>query len=212
MVGNTEKKAWLLIIRSPDKDLHEHKLMPGQNNLGRETNNDIVLHDDAASSYHAEIHYNQAKDTATIRDLESTNGTFVNGKRIHKTQALYHEDQIRVGLYLITIIHPGSPQSLHKHNVRHSKTPVTSELILESIDQYGILLHEVGLRLVNMPDLDTALAEIMELIKRMIAAGECQIIMADQLDRLTEMGVPTSIAQKTIQNKTATMFSSTRGV
>jgi len=210
MAENTDKKAWILIIRSPDEDLHEQKLKPGQNNLGREFNNDIVLHDDAASSYHAEIHYDQVKDTATILDNESTNGTFVNGKRVHKTQALHHEDQIRVGLCLITIIHPGS-QSPHKHNVRHSGTQVTSELILESIDHYGILLHEVGLRLVNMPDLDTALAEITELIKRMIAAGECQVIMADQFDRLHEKGIPTSVAQKTIQNKTATIFSNTHG-
>ena len=135
--GVAKRVAWLLIIRSSREDSREFELKPGQNNIGRERDNHIVLHDSAVSSYHAEIYYDQTKATAMIRDLDSTNGTFVNGKRIDKHQTLHHEDQIRVNSYLMTINHIES-QLLRRQNAHNSRTNVTSELILESIDHYGV--------------------------------------------------------------------------
>jgi len=206
MAEKTGKNTWFLIFRSSNNDPNKYILKPGKNTLGREADNAIVLQDDAVSSYHAEFHYTQSKDTVTIQDLESSNGTFVNGKRIHKAQSLYHEDQIRVGISLFTIIQSGS-QSHYRHNTKHSSKKVTTELKLESNDHYGPLLYDVGQRLVNIPDLEIALSEISELIKSVIKAEECQIITANQFDRLSERGIPSSIAQKIIENKTATIFS-----
>ncbi|MBT3188553.1 MAG: EAL domain-containing protein [Anaerolineae bacterium] len=208
MIENINKETWLLIIRSTDDGLHKHILEPGQNNLGRNLDNDIILHDKAASGYHAEINYDEANGTVTIRDNESTNGLFVNGKLIYQTQTLHHEDQIRVGLCLITIVHSES-KTRYNRNTQNIRTRVTSELIVESLDHYGVLLYDIGQRLVNMPDLNTALAEITELIKRMIGAEECQVITADQFDKLNEKEIPISFAQKIIENKTATIFSNT---
>jgi diguanylate cyclase (GGDEF)-like protein len=206
---NSEKK-WILIIRSSSDGFHEHTLQPGSNTLGRKLDNDVFLQDNAASSYHAEFHYDQVTDSVVIRDLNSTNGTFVNGKRIREPQVLQNEDQIRIGFCLITIVNSVSRVE-HTNNLHFSKTQVTSDLILESIDHYGVLLHEVGQRLVNLPDLDSALTEITELINLMIGSEECLVIMADQFDRLNEMGIPTMFAQKIIQNKTATIFSNAHG-
>ncbi len=206
MVENTEEKIWTLIIRSSNDGFHEHALIPGKITLGRKLDNDIFLHDNAASSYHAEIHYDPTTNTVVVRDLNSTNGTFVNGKRIREPLALQNEDQIRVGFCLITVINSESAE-VQRNSVHFSKTQVTSELILESIDHYGVLLHEVGQRLVNLPDLDSALTEISELINLMIGSEECQVILADQFDRLNEMGIPIEFAQKIIENKTATIFS-----
>ena len=140
MAENTSEKAWFLIIRSSSEGLHEHILEPGKNNLGRDTDNDIILFDNAASSHHAAIHCDQTTDALTIQDLKSTNGTFVNGKRIYKSQSLQHDDQIRIGRCLISIVY-SEKRSSYKHPVRHVPTKVTGELILESIDQYGVLLH-----------------------------------------------------------------------
>jgi len=198
--------VWSLIIRSSNEDRREHIIKSGRNVLGRRTDNDIILQDGAASGYHAEIHYDQTYDTITIRDLESTNGTYVNGKRIHKAQILYHEDNIRIGVCLITLI-SSEKQSPDKPSTVQARTKVTSELILESVDNYGVLLHEVGQRLVNMPDLDNALFEITELIKRMMGSEECQVILADDFDKLEEMGIPASVVQATVKNQSANIFS-----
>lgn len=210
MKETTNKRNWFLIIRSTHDGLYEHTLIPGRNTFGRRSDNTIVLHDNSASGRHAEIYYNQSSDTATIRDLNSTNGTFVNGKRIHEPQVLKHNDQVRVGLCLITIVNSKS-QAFEDPPTTQSKTQVTGQLILESLDQYGVLLHEVGRRLVNMPDLDTALSEIADVIKLMVGAKECRIILADKFGNLEELSIPVSIARKTIEDKTATLFSGIRG-
>lgn len=197
---------WSLIIRSSHEDRREHLLNPGRNLLGRAANNDIVLHDAAASATHAEIEYDPVSDTLAIQDLESTNGTFVNGKRIYQPQTLHHEDNIRIGLCLITPI-SSEIQSAESLASLPGRTRVTSELILESVDNYGVLLHEVGQRLVNMPDLENALFEITELIKRMIGAEECQVFLADRFDALEELGVPASLIQTTVTNQSANIIS-----
>lgn len=200
------KNAWYLVIRSSTENFREHLLEPGQNNIGREMDNDIVLQDLAASSHHAEIYYDQTNDTVSIRDLDSTNGTFVNGKKIQDLQVLQQDDQIRVGHCFISIINPKRGSSPN-YPVRYAPTKVTGELVLESVDQYGVLLHEVGQRLVNIPELNTALIEISGLIKRMIGAEECQIIMADKFDNLNEIGISDLVAQKIIETKSALIFS-----
>jgi len=206
MNNNIFNKIWFLIIRSSNEELQEYTLKPGRNTLGRNPENDIVLYDDAASNNHAEIYYNKTSDSIIIRDLESTNGTFVNGKRIFQSQPLQHEDQIRVGFRIITIIH-SEQQSNSRILPRHAKAKVTSELILESIDHYGVLLHDVGQRLVNIPDLNNALTEISELIKRMIGAEQCQILLVNQFENFEEFGIPPSLAKKIIENQTATILS-----
>jgi diguanylate cyclase (GGDEF)-like protein len=206
MENTPVKKAWFLIIRSSKEELQEYTLKPGQNTLGRDQNNDIVLYDNAASNQHAEIHYDVSSDTLTIQDLASTNGTFVNGKRIYTSQILQHEDQIRVGFCIITTIHSETQSDL-RTLTRHARTKVTSELILESIDHYGVLLHDIGQRLVNVPDLNNALIEIGDLIKRMIGAEECQIMLADQFENLEARGLPALFVQRIIENRSATIFS-----
>ncbi|MBC8335607.1 MAG: EAL domain-containing protein [Anaerolineales bacterium] len=206
MAENTGKIEWLLITRSTNNDLQKYSIEPGQNTIGREADNTIVLHDDTASSYHAKIEYDPIINKVSIQDFDSTNGTFVNGNRINRDQPLHHDDRIRFGICLFTIIQSGS-LSHYRPYTNHLRNKVTTELILESNDHYGHLLYDVGQRLVNISDLEIALSEISELIKGVITAEDCQIIMANQFEKLTEKGIPSSIAQKAFDNKTATLFS-----
>jgi diguanylate cyclase (GGDEF)-like protein len=209
MADNSGERLWLLNIRSSSEDLHEYILKPGHNYLGRKAGNDLVLLDNAASAHHDEIYYDKSTNSLTIWDFESTNGTFVNGKRIHKPYGLQHEDQIRIGHFLISVIFSNKIYSSKKPS-HFTPTKVTKELILESVEQYGVLLHEIGQRLISIPDLGAALSEIVELVKRMIGAEECHVILADKFDSLQKFGVPVSIAQKTIENQSATIFSNSR--
>lgn len=66
--------------------------------IGRHPLNDLRFHpenDPDASSRHAEIRVLGNK--ATLRDLESTNGTFVNGQRVPGERALFDGDLIAFG-------------------------------------------------------------------------------------------------------------------
>jgi len=79
---------------------HELKLGPGVISLGRASDNNVKLEDKSISAHHARIftYFN----TSYIEDLSSTNGTFLNNKKIHK-HIIHPGDVIRLGNLHITI-------------------------------------------------------------------------------------------------------------
>lgn len=64
--------------------------------IGRDPQSDMPLNSPLVSWRHAEIHRTSAGHE--IRDLGSTNGTFVNGKKVSR-QPLHLHDQIQIGTY-----------------------------------------------------------------------------------------------------------------
>lgn len=81
-------------------EVHELKLGPGAISLGRHGDNDVSLTDKSVSGHHARIftYFN----TSYIEDLDSTNGTFLNDKKIHK-HIIHAGDVIRLGNCTIRI-------------------------------------------------------------------------------------------------------------
>jgi len=77
--------------------------------IGRE-GADIVLDDEKISRKHADIGL-YGPDAYILRDLASTNGTFVNGRRVSEKRKLEHWDLIRVGdtLLRVTMFHNAIP-------------------------------------------------------------------------------------------------------
>jgi len=70
--------------------------------IGRRKNNTIVIDDELISKDHAVIEKVKLSDDSelyryTIRDLGSTNGTFVNDEKI-ESAALWNGDLIRMGM------------------------------------------------------------------------------------------------------------------
>ena len=63
--------------------------------IGRRPDNDLVFASRIVSGHHAQLERNG--DTFTLRDLDSTNGTFVNGARISGAVALHDGDEIWIG-------------------------------------------------------------------------------------------------------------------
>jgi pSer/pThr/pTyr-binding forkhead associated (FHA) protein len=64
--------------------------------IGRNPTTDITLLDDGISREHAIILYDAASDSYSLEDLQSTNGTQVNGKRV-RSVTLADGDEVRVG-------------------------------------------------------------------------------------------------------------------
>jgi pSer/pThr/pTyr-binding forkhead associated (FHA) protein len=64
--------------------------------IGRNPTTDITLLDDGISREHAIILYDPESDSYTLEDLQSTNGTQVNGKRV-RSVTLAEGDEVRVG-------------------------------------------------------------------------------------------------------------------
>ena len=74
--------------------------------FGRTSRNQVQIDDKAVSGDHAVI-VKSVNDKGVpvffIQDLGSTNGTFVNEKKIDQQQ-LHHNDHIRIGLNIFTFI------------------------------------------------------------------------------------------------------------
>ncbi|MFN7132506.1 MAG: FHA domain-containing protein, partial [Myxococcales bacterium] len=69
--------------------------------IGRIQGNDIVLAKGNVSKHHSRIVLKDGK--FIIVDLKSTNGTYVNGKRISAPQVLKETDKIYIGDYILNV-------------------------------------------------------------------------------------------------------------
>jgi pSer/pThr/pTyr-binding forkhead associated (FHA) protein len=75
--------------------------------LGRSKSNPIVLEDRLLSRKHAELAVEQAPDGRTryfLKDLESKNGTYLNGQLIRRREPIKHGDRIRIGDFIFRFI------------------------------------------------------------------------------------------------------------
>ena len=87
-------KAKMIVLQGnspyPGYDLMGEEII-----VGRDDSCDIILDDERVSREHARIFLKA--DHYTIQDAGSTNGTYVNHKRIEKEQRLLSGDQIQIG-------------------------------------------------------------------------------------------------------------------
>lgn len=101
-------------VKIGTENVSNHVLDQDVIRIGRSRDNDVVLDHLSVSRHHAELRLDHGHWIVT--DLDSANGTFVNGQRI-TTVPLYHSDTITVG----------------KHHLHFFDTP---------IDQDSIPIHD----------------------------------------------------------------------
>lgn len=80
---------------------HQFEVKSGKLSIGRTPNNDVAIDDTSVSSNHAVIERVPNPDSPKIvdyyiHDLNSTNGTKVNGIKISKAQKLHHNDAVQI--------------------------------------------------------------------------------------------------------------------
>ena len=68
--------------------------------IGRKSDNDLVLSNNAVSRLHAQIVFNGVD--FTLEDMQSTNGVFVNGQVVSSMRSLKDQDMINIGQAIIT--------------------------------------------------------------------------------------------------------------
>lgn len=105
-----------IIVKLGENVVHKYFFDKDIVNIGRARDNDIVIENLAVSRNHARIRRIDGKYILT--DLNSANGTFVNGVRITKTEIL-HNDVISIG----------------KHNLIFINRPLSDEEIIS--DAFG---------------------------------------------------------------------------
>lgn len=85
-----------LVAMNGDFEGMVYALVEDETILGRNPTTDITLLDDGISREHAIISIVDGTDEYTIEDLQSTNGTKVNGKRV-RSATLQPNDEVRIG-------------------------------------------------------------------------------------------------------------------
>lgn len=76
--------------------------------VGREAKNDIVVAEDAVSRYHLTL--KREKTGYMVEDAGSTNGTFLNGKKLENRAALNPDDVLRVGTVQLHYVRKPLPE------------------------------------------------------------------------------------------------------
>lgn len=90
-----------IIVNPGTKDEYSVEILPGSTTIGRADSNQISILDKSLSRVHARI--SRRGRTIAIEDLDSTNGTEVNGTRI-RTHELNHGDAVRCGDVLMMFV------------------------------------------------------------------------------------------------------------
>ncbi len=89
------RKGKLVLMGDAHFRRHGSWEVQGEMVVGRAPECAICVEDEFASNQHARIY--RAEDGFYVEDLGSTNGTYVNGKRINYPTELRYGDRIRVG-------------------------------------------------------------------------------------------------------------------
>lgn len=134
--------------------------------LGREASADIVLQSPYISAAHARIE--QAGDGHRLLDLQSANGTYLNGSPVRETVDLHESDVIRVGEFELVFHasgHTGAPlRSEHgQPNVANAKVVQTHE------EEFRALKNRFRERLIERLNLKKLIEQVTsdEVLRRM---------------------------------------------
>lgn len=92
-----------LIVSMDGLVLNEFELTGARVRVGRAASNDIRLDNRAVSSEHLRILWDGTR-TYVVEDLDSTNGTTLNGQRLSKKRSLENNDVIGIGKYCIKFV------------------------------------------------------------------------------------------------------------
>jgi len=92
-----------LVIRTGGFAGTRYELGIGETLIGRNPGTDITLLDEGISREHAIILYDDEQSSYVIEDLQSTNGTKVNGKRV-RSVTLAAGDEIQIGHTLFEFV------------------------------------------------------------------------------------------------------------
>mgnify|MGYP001592733680 CR=1 FL=1 len=95
-----------LLLKFNAAVLKEISLSKGSVTVGRKAGNDIVIDNPAISGSHCKIVLEGG--TYYVEDLESTNGTFVNQKRVKKS-GLHHNDVVGLAKHSLVFIEDNPP-------------------------------------------------------------------------------------------------------
>lgn len=97
-----------LRVYSQGQFVRSFQIQPGTQIVGRDPQASICIKDQFVSRRHFQVEY-ERPNQLYIQDLQSHNGTFLNGESIQRA-ALAHGDRIQVGQFEVVVSHPSKKE------------------------------------------------------------------------------------------------------
>lgn len=129
-----------LILMFNKQVIKEYPFLKGSVTIGRKDDNVIVVDNLAVSGYHARI--DKTGDDYLLTDLQSTNGTFVNDKRVvsHK---LSHGDNVVIGKHVILFVSADKAKATAEET--EQKLDMDKTMMLDTAKQRELLAKQQGM-------------------------------------------------------------------
>lgn len=145
--------------------IKEVQLTKDRTTLGRRPYNDIVIDNLAVSGEHAVMQMSGMD--VFLEDLNSTNGTYVNGKAIKKQQ-LQNGDAVEIGKYKIKFVHEGASETYEKTTV------INAGSVVEAGESQGAPLGNAAIKVMS----GTAAGREVPLVKVVTTIGKPGVAVA----------------------------------
>jgi serine phosphatase RsbU (regulator of sigma subunit) len=160
--ASTNANPVLVAVKGPQTG-RQFSLRPTETIIGRQTDSGICLESQAVSRHHARILSEQGK--YYIEDLQSSNGTYVNGKRIHGRALLNIEDSLQVGPYIFSLRIPTKPDFVDAEVVIRSQVSADPAHVSlrsqDATDKLKVVL-EISQHLARTLDPDLLLGKVLD--------------------------------------------------
>lgn len=177
--------AILLIVKGPDTG-RQFPLRPRETVIGRHAGSDICLEAQAVSRQHARIVCED--DAYFVEDLDSSNGTLVNGRLIHRRVPLTEKDTMQVGPHLFVLRQVIPEEGVDEDLIICEQ--VTANLANKSLAgtdsarKLQVVL-QIAQSLSRTLELDALLDKLLQELFQLFPAADRGMVLLYQGDRLT---------------------------
>ncbi len=176
--------ATLLILQGPNPG-RVYPLGDGRSLIGRAPEAAVVLESLAVSRHHAHVSF--IDGTYFVEDAGSSNGTFVNGKRVAGRLPISERDTLQVGPYLLVLRPDAPPPPTTPDPVVRTQVGVTTtnrNLFAQNPAHKLRVVMEITRNLARTLDLDTLLGKLLDQLMRLFPQADRGLIILCEDDRL----------------------------
>jgi EAL domain-containing protein (putative c-di-GMP-specific phosphodiesterase class I) len=170
--ADSGQATWSLTRRSATgSEEHRATLSSDRMRIGRRPDNDLCVNHPTVSGYHAELF--MVGDDLLIKDLNSTNGTLLNGSRLQSVAGLNDGDAVHIGQVMFSV----------EKIVQRSSNPgeFGNQTFVAAVPEDAVL-HQGFDQLLNRPDVYPHFQPIVCLQDKSLCGYE--MLVRSQIDGL----------------------------
>lgn len=181
--------AVLVTIKGPDPG-KQFTLHPYATSMGRQVESAVHLESQAVSRQHARIICEDGN--YFIEDLQSSNGTYLNGKLIKQRMPVTEQDTIQIGPYYLGLRESVEPKPLEESFIIREKVSANASSVdlLSQDPAYQLqVVLEISQHLARTLDPVALFGKLVDHLMRLFPQADRGMVLLGEEDRLTVKGM-----------------------